>query len=234
MKPTDGALMLPTAAMEWAPAGAAGTVNVHPKFPLGSVVSAQRTVVESQVREYGEVPPKPIPVTLSEEPTNPDVSEIWRNGATVKPAVAEFRFSTAEMLCTPPGAAGTLKAHERAPSDRVDPVQRVTVKFQVTLYAASASNPSPVAVTEVPTVPLLSESRRDGSMVIWAEALVPAVPTTVCGPSGDAGRAIEQPNAPSALVVDAQRVALAFHLTVNAVVPANPAPVISTAAPTYP
>ncbi len=134
---------------------------------------------------------------------------------TVRVAVALNPLPEAVTVELPPGATGIVNVHENPPEEEVVPVQSEVVEFHTSEYGAVAPNPTPEALTALPTVSEGTTSVRNGSAVITTEAeLDPSSAVMVCAPPGPDGIAKVHENPPEEFVEPVQRTVDEFQETV--------------------
>jgi hypothetical protein len=138
--------------------------------------------------------------------------------------------------------AGTVSVQENPPSAEVvvpPPVQAIALPPQVKENVEPPAKPVPVAVTEVPTIPLVGARTRWAVTVKTAVAeFVPSVAATVWVPAAAVGIVNVQLKLPTLLVESDPDVQLRTVVTsqVNVMVPspAKPVPVTVAELPTKP
>jgi hypothetical protein len=110
--------------------------------------------------------PVPSPVTLL--PTVPFAGLSTRLEFTVNDAVTVLTPSDAETIASPLGVAGTLKEQAvlvfpgKLPFDAVEQVEFTAFPVNVNDIVEFAANPAPVAVTLLPTIPLVGDRDKPG------------------------------------------------------------------------
>lgn len=152
-------------------------------------------------------------------------------GSTVKIVLAALVPSEPVTEWPPWKAIGTVNEQLTSPTALLVAEQRVPLGFQLIVTLAVPAKPVPVAVTEVPTWPLVGAMETSGRIekVAVAELAVgeaESVPVTVWLPATACGAVKLQEKLPREFVVAVHRVAPpGDQLTVTAEAAANPKPV---------
>jgi hypothetical protein len=226
------------------PAMLGGTTNVQVNPPTALVLAPTHVIgLVSHFTVYVVLAAKPVPVSETVSPTMPLVGATEIPEVTVNVAVATFDAeSVAVTVWVPATAAGTANVQVHAPRAVIETEEQSVAPpgLHVALTVPPPTNPSPVAVTEVPTIPFAGASVRLGVTVkavvaVLGVGVAESVAVTVWLPWTPEGTANVQVNPPVAPLVAVQRVAPpGLQVTVTAEPPANPVPVAVTEVPTAP
>jgi len=177
----------------------------------------------------------PVPVAVVMLPTTPLVGLNENNASTANVAEALFTESDAFIVCAPFGTAGMVSRHRNPPVEFDEQADGADTPSSVNVIDPLAANPAPVAVVELPTIPLVGFSERDALTVNVADALFTESDAfIVCAPFGTAGMLTGHEKPP--VMFEEQVEGADTPSSVNVIDPptANPAPVAVVVLPTIP
>jgi hypothetical protein len=150
------------APMVCVPCGTAGIVTVQEKFPLASDVQLEAASVPPRVNVIVADASNPVPVALVMLPTIPTVGLSEYSATTVKLVDAFSSPSEAFIGCGPFGTPGIVTLHANPPVAFAEHTDAAGTESRVKSISARGAKPAPVAVVELPTIPLMGRTERLG------------------------------------------------------------------------
>ena len=191
------------------PFGAAGTENTQLKLPVPTDVQADGAETPLSLKLIADVAAKPVPDAVTGVPTGPKVGDRVRLAVTENGAEAELlEASVAATVSAPFGASGTVNVQVKVPVANKVHDAGITAAINLMVIGGVGAKPFPVAVTTVPTGPLVGERVRLAVTVNSALAVMcPASSTSVnSGPFGAGGTVNVQVKDPEASVAQGEGV----------------------------
>jgi hypothetical protein len=155
-----------------------GTVNVtfenEPEVFVVSLAGEVARVTPSNFMVIAEEAAKPLPETVTVEPTAPLVGFKLIAGDTVNEAVGEFVPSLTRTVLLPELDAGTVNVADKPPAGVVvEGLNGTDPPLKVAVTECEPSKPVPVTVSVEPTIPEVGVRLMAGVTVNEAEAVLP-------------------------------------------------------------